>query len=212
MQSVFFTVGVSVLPSGGTLNGLEILAMLTVMANHDPILKAHLESPHPRNATYISPHTQNEIIDIIGKKIIQNSIIIKVIQACFYSIIADEVTSHNKEIMFLCVRFVDVHKDIWEEFIQFSTLTRLTGEAIATRVYSYLADLGLDIKNIRGQGYDGASSMSSSRVGLQTLIKEKVPLAIYTHRSGHCLNVVISLSCSNMKINVLDEMKATCLF
>ena len=79
----------------------------------------------------------------------------------------DEVT------MPLCVRFVDTHKDIREEFIQFSTLTRVTGEAIAARVCSDLTDLGLDIKNIRGQGYDGASNMSSSRVGLQALIKKK---------------------------------------
>ena len=84
--------------------------MSIVMANHDPVLKAHLENPRLRNATYISPHTQNEIFDIIGKRIIQNSIIKEVIQA------------HYKEIMPLCVQFVDVHKDIREEFIQFSTL------------------------------------------------------------------------------------------
>ena len=93
---------------------------------------------------------------------------------------------------------MDTHKDIQEEFIQFSTLTRVTGEAIAARICSDFADLGLDIKNIRGQGYDGASNMSSSRVGLQALtcIKEKAPLAIYTHCSGHCLNLVISHSSS----------------
>ena len=38
--------------------------------------------------------------------------------------------------------------------------------------------------------------MSSSRVGLQALIKDKAPLAIYTHCSGHCLNLVISHSSS----------------
>ena len=55
--------------------------------------------------------------------------------------------------------------------------------------------------------------MSSSRIGLQALIKEKAPLAIYTHCSGHCLNLVISHSCSLPTIrNVLDKMKATCLF
>ena len=125
----------------------------------------------------------------------------------------DEVTSHNKEIMPLCVRFVDVHKDIREEFIQFSTLTQVIGEAIAARVCSDLADLGLDIENIRGQDYNGASNMSSSHVGLQALIKEKAPLVIYTHCSGHCLNLVISHSCSLPAIrNVLDKMKATCLF
>ena len=49
-------------------------------------------------------------------------------------------------------------------------------------------------------------------LGLQALIKEKAPLAIYTHCSGHCLNLVISHSCSLPTIrNVLDKMKATCL-
>ena len=81
----------------------NFLAMLTVVPNHDPVLKAHLENPRLRDATYISPHTQNEIIDIIGKKIIQNSIIKEIIQARFSSIMVDEVTSHNKEIMPLCV-------------------------------------------------------------------------------------------------------------
>ena len=55
--------------------------------------------------------------------------------------------------------------------------------------------------------------MSSSRVGVQALIREKSPLAIYTHCSGHCLNLVISHLCSLPMIrNVLDKMKATCLF
>ena len=40
--------------------------MLKVIANYDPVLKAHLEKPRQRNAIYISPRIQNEIIDIIG--------------------------------------------------------------------------------------------------------------------------------------------------
>lgn len=191
----------------------NFLAMLTLIANHDPVLKAHLETPRQRNATYLSAHTQNEVIDIIGKRIIQKGIVEEIVQARFYSIMVDEVTSHNQELMALCVRFVDVHNDIREEFIQFSTLSRITGEAIATRVCSDLTSLGLELKNIRGQGYDGASSMSSNRVGVQALIREKSPLAIYTHCCGHCLNLVISHSCSLPMIrNVLDKMKATCSY
>ena len=77
---------------------------------------------------------------------IQKSIVDKVIQARFYSIMADEVTSHNQELMPLCVRFVDMHKNIREEFIQFSTLSSVTGEAIAARICSDLTNLGLDLK------------------------------------------------------------------
>ena len=73
-------------PQGGDTERLNqpgnpgnFLAMLTVVAGHDPILKSLLENPRLRNAMYISPYTQNEIIDIIGKKIIQNSIIKEII-------------------------------------------------------------------------------------------------------------------------------------
>ncbi len=72
--------------------------------------------------------------------------------------------------------------------------------------------LGLDICNIRGKGYDGASNMSSSRIGLQACIREKAPLAIYTHCSGHCLNLVISHSCDiPLVTNVLDKIKSVFL-
>ena len=191
----------------------NFLAMLKLVSNHDPVLKSHLKTPRLRNTTYISPHTQNEIIDIIGKRMIQKSIVDEVIQARFYSIMVDEVTSHNQELMPFCVRFVDMQKNIREEFIQFSTLSHVTGEAIATRICCDLTNLSLDLNNIRGQGYDGASNMSSNRVGVQALIRQQSPLAFCTHCSGHCLNLVICHSC-NLPIvrNVIDKLKATCLF
>ena len=62
----------------------NFLAMLKLLANHDPILKAHLEKPRLRNATYLSPHTQNEIIDIIGKGFIQKRIVNEIKEARFF--------------------------------------------------------------------------------------------------------------------------------
>ena len=38
---------------------------------------------------------------------------------------------------------------------------------------------------MRGQGYDGASNMSSDVVGVQARIKQVAPLATYIHCSGH---------------------------
>ena len=43
----------------------------------------------------------------------------------YFSILVDEVTSFNKEIMPLCVRFVDSNSEIREEFLQFSVLPRI---------------------------------------------------------------------------------------
>lgn len=173
----------------------NFLSMLKVLASYDPVLKNHLEKPRQRNATYLSPHIQNELIDIIGKNIIQSDIVKEIQRAACYSIMIDEVTSHNREMMPVCIRFVDKNKNIREEFLQFTQLTRVTGEAIAKQLFSDLKDLNIDVKKIRGQGYDGAKNMSSECVGVQACIKVS-PLAVYTHCSGHCLNLVISHSCA----------------
>ena len=50
-------------------------ALLNVVAEHDAVLKEHLEHPALKNCMYTSPKIQNDIINIIGKDIIQKSII-----------------------------------------------------------------------------------------------------------------------------------------
>ena len=61
----------------------NFIAHLKVMANHDALLKVHLERPRFHNATYVSPRIQNEIIDVIGKSIIQKSLLNEVKEANF---------------------------------------------------------------------------------------------------------------------------------
>ena len=47
----------------------------------------------------------------------------------------------------------------------------------------------LDMKNCRGQGYNGVSNMSSCRRGTQALIREKKPWRLCIHTAGaHCLS------------------------
>ena len=108
---------------------------------------------------------------------------------------ADEVTSHNVEQLAICARFVDAEKNIHEEFLTFIPLERTTGKYVAEKVIEFLNSVGLPLGNIRGQGFDGASSISSENVGLQARIKEISPLATYSHCSNHQLNLVISHSC-----------------
>ena len=91
----------------------------------------------------------------------------------------------------LCIRFVDETNTPREEFIEFISLVRITGLAIGKEIEAALDRLTLPIEDIRGQGYDGASSMSSAKNGVQGYIKRLSPLAIYTHCSGHCVNLVI---------------------
>jgi hypothetical protein len=55
----------------------------------------------------------------------------------------------------------------------------------------------LDIKKLRGQGYDGASNMSGRFQGVTAQIQQVQPLAIYTHCVAHVPNLVVVDSCSN---------------
>ena len=87
----------------------------------------------------------------MGRHIVLQGIIDEIKQAKLYSIMADEVNDNN----------------VREEFMTFLKLERTTGEYVAEKMIKFLKSLDLPIENIRGQGYDGASSMSSERVGLQ---------------------------------------------
>ena len=175
-----------------------------------------LDSPgNPGNflSFYMSSTTQNELIDIISNHIILRELIDEIKSAKFFAVMADEVTSHNREQLALCVRFVDKDNNIREEFVQFKKVERITGKYLADVIINTLKSLGLEIKNLRGQGYDGAANMSSPKVGVQAQIRKEAPLATYIHCSGHCLNLVISHSCAFPQIrNALDKMKNVCLF
>ena len=71
------------------------------------------------NVIYIHHRSQNEMIEVIGKSIIQHDLLNEIKEAKIHTILCDEVTSSNDEIMSLCVRFVDAKKQIREEFIEF---------------------------------------------------------------------------------------------
>ena len=133
---------------------------------------------------------QNEMISVLGSSI-RDDIIQEIKTANFYSILADEVTDcANLEQLSTVTRFVR------EEFLGFITVKRITGEALATALLSWLEAHNLDVSLCRGQGYDGASNMSSNAVGVQARIREASPLAFYTHCQSHQLNLCIVKACS----------------
>ena len=76
-----------------------------------------------------------------------------------------------------------------------------------------LEGLGLSLNELRGQGYDGASTTSGERSGVQKRIREIQPKALYTHCAGHSLNLAIVSSCSILSIrNAIDHIKSLTLW
>ena len=139
--------------------------MLKDYATTDKILFDHLNSPRAKNATYISPSTQNDIISVIGCDIILSGIVSEVKEACFFSVLADEVSCHNVDHMPVCLRFVDKECDI-REVIGFVKFKRVRAVDIADAIVITIENLGLSLSGLRGQGYDGASTMSGAKAGV----------------------------------------------
>ncbi len=64
-------------------------------------------------------------------------------------------------------------------FLQFVPVILTRGEDLANTIVNTLESLGLDLRYIRGQGYDGAAAMSGAFNGVQAKIREKFPSALY---------------------------------
>ena len=67
-----------------SVNPGNFLAFLKMVAWHDDALMEHLTSRAMRNATYLSPDIQNELIHIIGKEIVQSEIVEEIKDAKFF--------------------------------------------------------------------------------------------------------------------------------
>lgn len=114
-----------------------------------------------KNATYRSKTIQNEMIGCCSK-FISSSFVAEIKKAKVLSVLADEAKDvSNNEQMVLVIRFVDEDRRIREEFLKFIHCDAGTsGEVLADEILSHVRDLGLDMDNCRGQGYDGSGNMA----------------------------------------------------
>ena len=166
----------------------------------DTVLKEHFETA-PRNATYRSKTIQNDLIDCCGE-VLRIDIVEEVKEAGIYSLMADESPDiSKKEQMPVSLRYVNKQGEILEEFLKFVHCENGTSaEAITEGITNLVQEVGLDIQNVRGQGYDGASNMSGEVTGVARRITDINPLAIYVHCGSHRLNLCVAAACSTQYI------------
>ena len=178
------------------------------------MLESHL-SQSSRNATYTSPHIQNEILDILGGTVCRK-IIQQVKDATYNTVIADEVTDcSNKEQLALVLKYVSPENNqICEDFVSFIECdSGITGRALADKILTFLTSCGLDLLKLRGQAYDGAGNMSGRSKGTASLISKDYPLALYLHCASHCLNLAVVKSLEERNIqNMIGIVNKVSLF
>ena len=86
--------------------------------------------------------------------------------------------------------------------------------AISEAILKFLGECNLDLSNLRGQGYDGASVMAGKVAEVSARILEKQEKALYFHCRAHSLNLVIAASCKQIPEirNLFDSVSSLTWF
>ncbi|XP_077119085.1 zinc finger MYM-type protein 1-like [Ranitomeya variabilis] len=183
----------------GKINSGNFLAIIELLALYDPLLKELLELPEG-TAKYLSPRIQNELIEILSTKV-KSEILSQVNEAHFYSLIMDTTQDVSKtDQMSQVIRYVSVERNanmratkvrIHEAFLGFQAIHDQRAAGIEKEILECIDSNGLSIHKCRGQGYDGAATMSGIYSGVQARILEKEHNAMYVHCAAHNLNLVL---------------------
>lgn len=190
--------------------------LIRYRATTDSTLKNHLLNSK-QNAMYTSCVIQNEIVSTFAQKYQQN-IIDRVKASKYFTVLADETTDISTIEQFsLCIRYIDESDTndlkIREDFLKFIPVTDTTGAGLAKTIIDNLSELGLNTNDMRGQGYDGAAAMRGQFNGVQSIIRQQCPKAIYTHCVAHCLNLCISDASTVPEIrNAFNTISEICNF
>lgn len=182
--------------SDESLNPGNFKAIWELMLDSNPELKDHWQKK-----TYlrgVSKTIQNELIDLIKDEIsifTENAIN----NALFFACIVDETTdiTEKAQCSIVC-RLVDTTGIVQEYFLGFFDLGEdRNAPALRDLLFSVIGKFDCQTKLI-AQTYDGASVISGQLNGLQKLVRDSAPLAMFTHCFAHHLNLVLQQSCSNI--------------
>ncbi|XP_047314234.1 zinc finger MYM-type protein 1-like [Impatiens glandulifera] len=154
----------------------------------------------PRNATYTSPTIQKEILHIFANKVRKK--IREEIEDAKFCILVDEAKDiSNKEQVSIILRFVDCLGILQERFFDIVNVPNTTASTLKKSISDVLSRHNLNVTNMRGQGYDGASNMSGAWNGLQALFLRECPYAYYIHCFAHRLQLAL-VGASTKEISV----------
>ena len=68
----------------------------------------------------------------------------------------------------------------------------MDAETIAETIIDQCIKYGINLNKLRGQGYDGCSTMAGKENGVQVRIRSNYPLAVLVHCLAHRLNLVVN--------------------
>ena len=182
---------------GDQKNG-SFLSLVELVAIYDVVLAEHLNRIKLRKNSdhYLGKNIQNEFIQLLGDKVLEE-IISQIKQDRYYAIILDCTPDANHdEQMTMVIRHVHITNDfdvvIHEHFTGFIVVKNSTSSALTKLLLQRLTEMGLDIQNSKGQGYDNGANMAGKKNGVQKRVLELNAQARFVPCSCHSLNLVLS--------------------
>ena len=147
--------------------------------NGNEQLKMHKEKV-PSNATYLSKITTAELLESISH-VLEQTLLEQLKSSTYFSIMADETTDiASMEELSICCRWLFRGEPV-EHYLGIVHAHEVNAEAITRYLLQFLNERGLSLDKLRGLGFDGASTMSGARTGVQVRLRVHSPSALYVH-------------------------------
>ncbi|XP_052301255.1 uncharacterized protein LOC18095180 [Populus trichocarpa] len=163
---------------------------MELLASYNEQIGALVLGNAPQNAKYTSHQIQKEIMHVFARNV-QSSIRHEIDDARFCLIVDEARDESRREQMAFVIRFVDRSGFIQERFLDIVHVKDTTAATLKEEISFVLSHHNLDVQNIRGQGYDGASNMRGEWNDLQALFINDCPYAYYVHCLAHQLQLAL---------------------
>jgi len=160
------------------------------LAQHDLELRRAVSTNAAANSCLLAPEIQRDIVECFANEIVHS--ILEELGNDVFCLLVDESRDVScKEQMAVVLRYVDKFGIVKERFVGVVHVTETTSSHLKSSIDSLLAKFKLSLKQVRGQGYDGASNMRGEFNGLQSLIMRESRTTYYVHCFAHQLQLVI---------------------
>ncbi|PVH33693.1 hypothetical protein PAHAL_8G046400 [Panicum hallii] len=173
-----------------SINAGNFLELVKLLAEQNEKIKRVVLRNAPENHQMVSPEIQKDIANCFAE-IIVNSIIEEIGGDVFCLLVDESADVSDKEQMAVVLRYVNNRGELKERLIGVVHVAETTSACLKSNIDALFSKYKLSWKQVRGQGYDGASNMRGEFNGLRALIPRENGSAHYVHCFAHQLQLVI---------------------